>query len=168
MNPSEYLAFIPLLFYGISLADLLGQWRRFFEKDYLYWPYFLTTLIFTETAIYNVFMYLEIAGDLKDISYYHYWIFLVQPILFLLIVHALTPEQDDKDTEGYFKKRIPIVFGLMAIYIAWHLLPEFSTSEHLLYPRLIGSALCVAIAVSRSIPLIYVMGAVWLLSLFMR
>jgi hypothetical protein len=29
MEAPEYLAFIPLLFYGIALADLLGQWRRF-------------------------------------------------------------------------------------------------------------------------------------------
>ena len=53
MEAPEYLAFIPLLFYGIALADLLGQWRRFFDGDYFYLPYFLTTLIFTEVAIWN-------------------------------------------------------------------------------------------------------------------
>jgi hypothetical protein len=29
MDPAEDLAFVPLLFYGIALAELLGQWRRF-------------------------------------------------------------------------------------------------------------------------------------------
>jgi hypothetical protein len=30
MDASEYLAFLPLLLYGIALADLFSQWKRFF------------------------------------------------------------------------------------------------------------------------------------------
>ena len=76
MEASEYLAFIPLLIYGIALADLLGQWRRFFDRDYFYLPYFLTTLIFTENAIWSVYGYLEVTSHLW------HWIFsvLVVPI----------------------------------------------------------------------------------------
>jgi len=58
MDSTEYLAFVPLLLYGIALADLfdlLGQWRRFFDKEYLYWPYFLTTVMVTELAIRTCF-----------------------------------------------------------------------------------------------------------------
>ena len=72
MQPSEYLAFIPLLIYGLALADLLGQWRRFFEREYFYLPYFLVTLIFTEVAIWNVFIYLGVTKQLEGISYFQY------------------------------------------------------------------------------------------------
>ena len=168
MNVSEYLAFIPLLFYGISLAELLSQWRRFFDRDYLYWPYFLTTLVFTETAIWNVYLYLDVAGDLTDVTYYKYWLYLTQPMLFLLIVHALTPEGDNKDTEAYFKQRIPIIFGLMAIFIAWHLIPGFSGPADLKYTRIISVVLCFVVAFTRKISIIYIMGIFWLVSLFFR
>jgi len=31
METTEYLAFVPLLIYGIGLADLLGEWKRLFD-----------------------------------------------------------------------------------------------------------------------------------------
>ena len=95
MDPAEYLAFVPLLIYGIALADLLGQWRRFFDKDYFYFPYFLTTIIFTEAAVWNVYKYLEVVTNLEGVSYAQYWAYLVQPVLFLITVSALTPESND-------------------------------------------------------------------------
>lgn len=168
MNTAEYLIFIPLLFYGMALADLLSQWRRFFDKEYMYWPYFISTLILTETAIYNVYIYLDVVGEFDDINYYQYWLYLIQPMLFLLIVHALTPEQDNKSTETYFNKRIPLVFGLTAIFVSWHLIFGLSDMGSLKYSRLIGVILCILIALTRKIFLIYVLGLLWFLSLFFR
>ena len=168
MNPAEYLAFIPLLLYGGSLVELLSQWRRFFDKEYLYLPYFLTTIIFTEMAIWNVFIYLGIASQLNDMSYYRYWPYLLQPIIFLLTVHALTPDKGNKDTAGYFKRRISVIFGLMAAYIACHFLPGFSVSEDLDYPRLVGIGLCLLIAVWRKVYLVYGLVVIWIISLFFR
>ena len=146
----------------------MGQWKRFFDKEYLYWPYFLTTLIFTETAIYNIFIYLEIASDLSDISYYQYWPFLIQPMIFLLTVYALTPEKEDKDTAGYFIKRMPAIYGLMAAYIACHFLPGFGVTESLDISRIIGIGLCIFLATSRTVSLVYVITVVWIISLFFR
>ena len=60
MDPEEYLAFIPLLIYGLAIADLLNEWRRFFKKEQWYLPYTIMSIIFTETAIYNVFIYINI------------------------------------------------------------------------------------------------------------
>lgn len=168
MQPSEYLAFIPLLIYGLALADLLGQWRRFFEKDYFYLPYFLTTLIFTEVAIWNVFIYLGVTQQLAGISYFQYWLYLSQPMLFLITVAALTPETENKETEIYFKKRIPIVFGLMALYIGSHLFSSVGSTPALNVVRVITVVLLVIIATTRKVWLVYVATILWVASLFAR
>ncbi len=168
MQPSEYLAFIPLLIYGLALADLLGQWRRFFEKDYFYLPYFLVTLIFTEIAIWNVFIYLGVTQQLAGIGYFQYWLYLSQPMLFLITVAALTPETENKETEKYFKKRIPIVFGLMALYIGSHLFSNVGSTPALNVVRVITVVLLLIIATTRRVWLVYVASILWVISLFAR
>ena len=168
MQPSEYLAFIPLLIYGLALADLLGQWRRFFERDYFYLPYFLITLIFTEIAIWNVFIYLGVTQQLAGIGYFQYWLYLSQPMLFLITVAALTPETENKETEAYFKQRIPIVFGLMALYIGSHLFTNVGSTPALNAVRVVTVVLLVIIAVSRRVWLVYVAAILWAISLLAR
>ena len=168
MEPSEYLAFIPLLIYGIALADLLGQWRRFFDRDYFYLPYFLATVIFTEIAIWNVFIYLEVTGRLEGISYFKYWLYLLQPVTFLIAVSALTPDAEDHDTEAYFKKRMPVVFGLMALYIGSHLFQDYGPGGGLNTVRVVTVALCGATAASRKVWLVYVAAGLWGISLITR
>ena len=168
MSAAELLSFIPLLLYGVALADLFGQWRRFFDKDYLYWPYILTTVILTEVAIWNIYLFLVHVQNAELINYYDYWTLLCQPILFVLIVHAFTPESEVKDTESYFKKRITIVFSLLAIYIALHLLPNSTSGFQMDWPRLGGIVICLLIAFTKRISMVYLMVGVWLLSLFFR
>ena len=171
MDPAEYLAFVPLLFYGIALADLLGQWRRFFDKDYFYFPYFLTTIIFTEAAVWNVYRYLEVVSHLEGVRYAQYWLYLVQPILFLLTVSALTPESEREDTERYFKQRFSLVYALAAIFVLSHFLSGFGSIiplTNLRYTRIILIVLSVLIALTRRIGLIYVLAGVWFVSLLLR
>ncbi len=165
MDSAEYLAFVPLLLYGMALADLLGQWRRFFEKKYIYWPYFLTTVIFTELAIRNVFLYLEVVQKLDGISYFHYWLDLMQPVIFLMVVSALTPDSAESDTKDYFEKRITIVFALFAAFIASHFLPAYGVAVAMDYARVAAVVTCVSIAVTRRTWLVYVLGGVWFLGL---
>lgn len=168
MSSSELFSFIPLLLYGIALAELFSQWRRFFDKQYRYWPYVLTTIIFIEMAIWNVYLFFIISEDIASVSYFEYWLFLLQPIIFLILVHALTPDPEIKDTELYFKKRMPLVFGLMAIYIASHMIPGLDTNANISIARLIAIALCLGIAISRKVFLVYVFGLLWAYSLFIR
>ena len=168
MDPAEYLAFVPLLFYGIALADLLGQWRRFFDRDCFYLPYFVTTIIFTESAVWNVYIYLEVVSHLEGIRYHQYWSYLVQPMLFLLTVSALTPESDNQDTEGYFKQRLSLVYGLMAIFVASHFLAGFGATVPVTFPRIILIALCIAIVLTKKIWLIYVTTVFWFVGLVGR
>jgi len=168
MEPTEYLAFLPLLFYGIALAELIGQWRRYFDRAQLYLPYFITTIVFTEAAIWNVYRYLEVVSNLEGVRYYQYLLFLVQPMVFLLMVSALTPEPDNPDTEGYFKQRISVVFGLMAAFILSHLFAGLGATVSVDIPRFAAIALCMAIAITRKIWLVYVMAALWPVSLYTR
>ena len=168
MSSGEILAFIPCFLYGIALAELFSQWRRFFQKQYRYWPYIITTVIFTEIAIWNVYLFLVQIQDSTLITYHEYWLFLIQPIIFLLLVHAFTPETELKDTEAYFRKRIPIVFGLMALYIASHMIPAFGVSTEAMWLRIIGIVICLIIAFTRNIKAIYVFGLLWFLTLYFR
>ena len=168
MSAAELLSFIPLLLYGVALADLFGQWRRFFDKDYLYWPYVLTTVIFTEIAIWNIYLFLVDVQYAELMNYFDYWAFLCQPILFLLIVHAFTPESETKDTAAYFKKRMTIIFVLFAIYIALHFLPGTGSTEQMNIARILGIVICLIIAFTRYIPLIYAFTIIWIFSLFFR
>lgn len=168
MSSGEILAFIPSFLYGIALAELFSQWRRFFQKQYRYWPYIIAAVIFTEMAIWNVYLFLVQIQDSTLITYHEYWLFLIQPIIFLLLVHAFTPEAELNDTETYFKKRIPIVFGLTALYFALHLTPDFGLSNQAMWIRIIGIIICLIIAVTRNIKAIYAFGILWLLSLYFR
>jgi len=168
MSSGEILSFIPSFLYGIALAELFSHWRRFFEKQYLYLPYVITTIVFTETAIWNVYLFLVQIQDSNLIAYHEYWLFLIQPIIFLLLIHAFTPEIEIKDTEAYFKKRIPIVFGLTSLYIALHLTPAFSGSKNDMWFRIIGVIICLIIALTRNIKAIYALGIFWLLTLFFK
>ncbi len=168
MNAADFLSFIPQLLYGIALAELFSQWRRFFEKKYRYWPYILSTVVFTEIAIWNVYLFLSFSQEISTANYFQYWTFLLQPILFLLMVHALTPDPETKNTEAYFRKRMPVVFGLMTLYIGSHLIPGLDSAEKHFLPRLAIIIVALSIALSRKVFLVYLLGLLWLISLFFR
>ena len=168
MDPAEYLAFVPLLFYGIALADLLGQWRRFFDRDYFYFPYFLTTIIFTEASVWNVYQYLAVVSHLDGISYAQYWLYLIQPMLLLLTVSALTPESEDSNTKGYFQERLSLVYGLAAIFVSSHFFSGLTSISHLTYTRVALIVLSLMIALTKKIWLIYLTAVVWFVSLLLR
>ena len=168
MSSNELFSFIPLLLYGIALAELFSQWRRFFDKQYRHWPYVVTTVVFIELAIWNVYLFFVLSENLASASYFEYWLYLFQPIIFLILVHALTPDPEIKDTESYFKKRMPLVFGLMSVYIASHLIPGLDTRDMINLPRIIAVVICLSIAISRKEFLVYLLGVFWVYSLFVR
>ena len=168
MGSTELLSFIPMLLYGIGLAELFSQWRRFFDKEYLYWPYVIMTVVLTEIAIWNVYLFFVKIDQYTVLDYYEYWSILAQPIIFLLAVHAFTPEPGNKDTEGYFKSRMLVIFILIAVYIGLHLLPGVSTEPVMIITRIVTVILCLLIAFTKYVPLIYALGILWIVSLFLR
>ncbi len=107
MEATEYLAFLPLLIYGIALADLFREWKRFLNLKEIFLPYLIVTIILTETALYNVFSFAGLLKNLEGLTYSSYLLYLAPPFLFMLATSFFTPEEDS-DTEEYFMKNMPV------------------------------------------------------------
>jgi hypothetical protein len=169
MDVIEYLLFIPLLIYGIALTQLLGQWRRMFDRNNFYAPFVVTIVAFTETAVQNVYHYLPIFTARSDHSYGSYLLDLAGPFLFLLASASLSHgEHEEAFDRERFSARIPSAYAFMSAFVALHLLPQFraDTGNFLLRVPLI--ALLIAVAITRKAWLIYVVGLAWLVGLSLR
>lgn len=167
MDASEYLAFIPLLIYGISLSELLGQWKRLLERSEFYLPYFITTLILTETGIYNVFIYLKVVGDLPNNNYFTYLSYLATPVLFMLTTNAFTPEKG-VNTKEYFNDKKKIVFTLFAVFALSHFLYSFSEPTMVVTLRIISVVVILLIGWTERMVIFYIFSSFWLLHLFFK
>ena len=168
MTKVEYLLFIPLLIYGIAIADLLSQWRRMFSVKSRFFPYMILTVILTEVAVYNVFSFLQKIDRLTDVNYAEYWLYLLPPLIFLLAVSALVVEKDEDANKEFFLKRVPVVFSLLAFYIFFHLLPMYAFYDSMWYLRIVLIALALLTAYTKNLNFFYVMALLWAASLFMR
>jgi hypothetical protein len=163
MDTTEYMAFVPLLIYGIGLADLLGQWKRFFDRKTLYVPYLLMTIVLTETAIYNVFIYLNLVEHMGNPTYLGYVAHLFPPFLFMLTTNAYTPDEGT-ETKAYFNQKMPVFFGLMAAFIASHFLFDFGDWDRAFLGRMVAIALLTTGAVLRKAWFTYVVFGFWLVT----
>ena len=162
MDPNEYLAIVPLLIYGIGITDLLGQWKRFFDKDDRFPLYIIYTIILTEVAIYNVVIYIDLVNVLAEQTYLTYLGFLLPPILFLMVVNVFTPD-DGSRTEEYFDRNARLMFILIALFVASHFLYEFDEQHWQGYTRIVFILLLLAIAVFRKRWIMYLVALIWLL-----
>ncbi len=167
MDVSEYLAFLPMLLYGIALADLFSQWKRLFNPRQLFIPYLLLTIILTETALYNVFVYAELIDELKELNYFGYLLYLIPPFLFMLTVNIFTPDQNS-DTKEYFLKQMPVFFTLMALFAGSHFLYDFDENTATLVIRIAAIAIIFLAGVTRKIWLFYLICLMWLVMLFAK
>ncbi|MCU4157189.1 hypothetical protein J1N10_14475 [Carboxylicivirga sp. A043] len=167
MDATEYLAFLPLLIYGIALADLFGEWKRLLEPKGVFVPYILFTIILTETAVYNVFAYAELVSNLKGLQYYDYLIKLVPPFLFMLTVNAFTPEKGD-DTKAYFISQMRNFMIMLAAFMATHFFYDFGESSYTIISRIVGIALVLVVAIVRKVWMSYLIVAVWLFTIYFR
>ena len=167
MEASEYLAFLPLLIYGIALADLFSQWKRFFNPKELYIPYLLLTIILPETALYNAFIYAELIDKLVGLSYFSYLSYLIPPFLFMLTANIFTPDQDS-DTEEYFLKQMPVFLSLLALFAASHFLYNFNENLPTIVGRFIAILVILVTGISRKIWMFYIVVALWVFLLFVK
>jgi hypothetical protein len=166
MQTQDYLAFIPLLLYGIGLADLLAEWKRLFDPKSLFVPYILITIMLTETAVFNVFSYLSVVNTMENIGYIDYLWNLISPFLFLVTVNSFTPDKE-ADTKEYFLSRMPIFMGLLAVFVGTHFLygGEFSKMGIV---RLIFIAFFIAIAYFKKMWMIYLLFLFWLATFILK
>ena len=167
MEATEYLSFLPLLIYGIALVDLFSQWKRFFTPRQLFIPYLLLTIMLTETALYNVFVYAKLLDHLEGLSYFNYLLYLLPPFLFMLTVHIFTPDHDS-DTKDYFFKQMPIFFTLLALFAACHFLYDFDENLLTIIALVMLIAVIFITGISRKIWMFYIISGLWLLMLFFK
>lgn len=167
METSEYLAFIPLLIYGIGLADLLSEWKRLFDPKEWYLPYSLFTIMLTELAVYNIFIYMHLVEQLPGQSYFTYLSFLLQPFLFILTTNAFTPDKNS-DTKEYFLRRLPVLSSLLALFIASHFIYVTNESIYVQISRVLAIIILFTIGFTRKIWLIYIIASLWFLTIFFR
>jgi uncharacterized membrane protein len=167
MDPAEYLAFIPLLIYGIGISDLLSQWKRFFKKKDQDALYIIITIMLIEVAIYNVFIYLDIVDAMPRHSYLRYLSFLLPPILFQMLVNVFTPDEGRK-TREYFNKNMRLIFALMALFVLSHFVYSFDEHYSAHYIRIVYVILLSAVAVFRKKWLIYIALLLWVVGLYSR
>ena len=102
MDITQYLAFITLLIYGLGLTALMSDWKRHFELKELYLPYTLLSLVITEAAIYNVFIYIQVIKEFPEQTYLNYLLYLVSPFLFYMAAQVFTPDPGSNTKEYFF------------------------------------------------------------------
>lgn len=167
MDITEYLAFLPMLIYGIALADLFSQWKRLLQPKKVFLPYIFLTIILTETALYNVFVFAGLLDELAGQSYFSYLKYLIPPFLFMLSTNIFTPEEGT-DTEEYFMKNMPVFFTLFALFAASHFLYDFNEGIKILIIRIVGLLIIILTGLLRKKWMIYLVCAVWVLMLIAK
>jgi hypothetical protein len=167
MRASEVLAFLPLLIYGIAIAALFSQWKRFINYKNIYIPYALFTILLTEIALYNVYLFSQLVGEINMMDYKSYLIYILPPFIFLIAVNIFTPEKDD-ETETYFKENMPIFFILIAFFVATHFFFSYEESSVMLFARIIIIIWLLLTGILRRIWMVYVFVSIWLLLLMSR
>jgi len=168
MDVVEYLLFVPLLVYGIALSDLFGQWKRFLDPKSWHLPHLLTLIIVTEIGVYNVFIFFKLTAQFSSMHYFLYWLYLLPPLIFMLLVSYLTHMEENEDVKTSFISRSRPVFLLLGIYIGLHFIPQFHFEQTLWGVRLLGVLICVTYAFWQKRVLFYLFVASWIMSLLSK
>jgi len=167
MDATQYLAFVPLLIYGLGLTALMSDWKRLFDVNQIYLPYTLLSLVITEMAVYNVFIYIQVIEEFKEQSYLSYLSFLLSPFLFFMAAQVFTPDAG-VNTKKYFTKRMPLFYSLFALLICSHFIYDLVESSYTVIMRLAFMVLIIGVGFSRRPWLTYLVVFFWAFSLFLR
>jgi len=167
MDATQYLAFIPLLIYGLGLTTLMSDWKRHFDLKQIYLPYTMLSMVITEVAVYNVFIYIQLIAKFKEQTYLGYLSYLVSPFLFYLAAQVFTPDHG-ANTKEYFVKRMPLFSSLFALLTASHFMNDLVETEYSAIIRIVFIVLTVVVGFSKKPLLSYLVVLVWAISLFIR
>lgn len=168
MDIVEYLLFVPLLIYGIALSDLFGQWKKFLNPKSLYLPHIIIIIATTDIGVNNVFNFFKLSHQFTNITYFTYWLYLLPPLVFLILVNILTNTDDKEDKKIFFNENRKPIFILMAIFMALHFIPQFNYNEPVSIHRLLAIASCLLFAFWNNMLFYYASVLIWLLSLYSR
>ncbi len=164
---TQYLAFVPLLIYGMGLTTLMVDWKRIFEPGEIFLPYTLLSLVLSEVAIYNIFIYIRLIAEFKEQNYISYLTFLIPPTVFYITTNVFTPDTGT-ETKTYFINRMRLFFILFAIVIASHFLYDIEETAYATVIRLVYIAVLLTIATLKKVWLSYVVVFLWLISFIVR
>ena len=105
---------LPLVLYGLAIHDIFEHWRSVFRsKPYV--PFVVLVLVLFEASIYSVYQFWNVIQELPNLSYWEYFGVCIPPVLFLLAVKMITPEEG-KNPEDYLKEEGRLVFILLGLY----------------------------------------------------
>ena len=170
MDLIEYLLFIPLLIFGIVLTDLLGEWRRFFDRRHWHAPYLITIVVFTEIAVWTMFGFLDVINKQSNHTYLSYVALLSAPFTFLLSVNALLADERRGGLVDplEFAARMRLSYFFMGCFISLHFLPLFNLHEGFDAPRALAAGTMFAVAATGRDWAVYATGALWLVTVAIR
>lgn len=168
MDIVEYLLFVPLLIYGIALSDLFAQWKKFLTPKSWYFPHLLVIIAATDIGVNNVFNFFSLSDHFTNITYFMYWLYLLPPLVFLVLVNVLTKTDDNEDKKTFFNENRKSIFILMALFMALHFIPQFNYTEPVSIHRLLAIASCLLFAFWNRMIFYYASVLIWLLSLYSR
>lgn len=167
MDKIEYLLFIPLLIYGISLSDLLSEYKRLIKDHVLHFKYLITILMLSEVAIFNIYKLYSIINAYDITTYLQYWALLIPPIIFMVLVHIFVIEERHESLDSMeqeFQKNIKPTFLLMSVYTATHFIPMMNPDGGIPWVRLLSIGLLWAYIIVRKDLVFYLLMAAWLVS----
>ena len=167
MDPTPFLAFVPLLMYGMGLTALMSEWKRVIHTDQMYLPYTLMAVVLSEVAVYNLYIYIRLIAELKDQSYLSYLTYLISPAIFFVTTNVFTPDKES-DTEEYFISRMRLFYILFALLVASHFIFSISETHNADLIRLGYIAVLLTVAWLRKVWLTYVVVVCWALSFLVR
>lgn len=171
MDKIEYLLFIPLLIYGISLSDLLSEYKRLIKDQLLHVKYLVTVLMLSEVAIFNIYKLYSIINGYNITSYIQYWALLVPPILFMIVVHIFVIEDRHDNLasmELEFQRNIQPTFILMSVYTATHFIPMMNPDGNVPWVRLLSITILLLYVFLRKDFIFYILVGAWVASFIMN
>ncbi len=167
MDVTQYLAFVPLLIYGMSITTLMVDWKRIIDFNQMFIPYSLLSLVLSETAIYNLFVYIRIIAKFKEFEYLSYLLYQIPPTIFYIMVNVFTPDTGFT-TRTYFMNRMRLFYILFALMLASHFLFDHQETQYAHFIRIFLIAYVILIAIFRKIWMTYILVGLWILSFISR
>ena len=155
MSQEEFYSIMPILLLSIGIGDILLHWKDYFQKERQYLPHIVTGVMIVEVGIRNYYALFNELYFIANMSYNQFLARLLPPMLFLLAAAAFTPDEGC-DIKEYFNRRIPVVFSLLALFIASHWLVQLEIN-YTFYVRATAVAGCLLMVVTRNPKIIYLL-----------
>ena len=145
----------------------MNDWKRIFVVSQIYLPYTLISVVLSEVAVYNIFIYIRLIAEFKEHNYLSYLVYLIPPICFHITTTVFTPDPGS-DTKTYFLERMRLFYFLFALLIASHFLYGLEETQHATIIRMVFILFLIIVSILKKAWLSYLVVFFWLFSFFVR